>query len=88
MTPRDRPPFYWCRSVVTRAKRSRAGHDHFFRDDQQRAACGPHLIPNLKGTRSERLRTGPPTPNACSNCVRAWRSGWPHDQAPQETTTT
>lgn len=85
MTPTVRPALYWVRAVVTRTKRSRVGHDHLFLDAQMRAACGPHLVPNLRGTR---LRTGPPPPNACRVCVKAWRIGFGQTPENKETRTT
>lgn len=83
MTPLVRPALYWARAVVTRTKRSRVGHDHLFLDAQMRAACSPHLVPNLRG--GNRLRTGPPPPNACRVCVKAWWVGF-GQTTPTETT--
>lgn len=88
MTPLPRPAIYWARCKPTPHKRSRSVHDHLFRDDQQRAACGPSLIPDLrrspKGHRG--LRGGPPPTNACRRCAHAWALGWPYDMRPETTT--
>lgn len=91
MTPRQRPILYWAKARPTPEREGRDVRGHFFRNDQDRAACTPHIVPDLrtKALPSGGLRPIPPALNACAKCVVAWRNGWPYDleSNPQENPT-